>query len=193
MYEDEQLFKYVVAVSNRHLCKIPLEKQIERICVYHPQAVVLREKDLSEAEYAVLAERVITICNEYNVPCILHSFVEVAKILNHSFIHLPLPLLKEYHEGLTSFSKIGTSVHSLEEAYTAKWYGADYIVAGHVYETSCKKGVEPKGVEFLSEICKNVDIPVYAIGGIGLNKSQILELLEAGARGGFVMSSFMTL
>lgn len=194
MYNEiKHINEYTIAVTNRHLCSGPLEIQIQRVCAYQPKAIVLREKDMSEEKYQSLAEKVIRICDNHKVLCILHSFVDVAKRLNHKAIHLPLPLLRVHHEDLAAFSIVGTSIHSLKEAKEAKGYGADYIVAGHIYATDCKKGATPKGLGFLADICAQAEMPVYAIGGIKLDKSQMQELLDCGARGGFVMSEMMKL
>ena len=38
---------------------------------------------------------------------------------------------------------LGVSVHNIEEAIEAEKYGADYIIAGHIYETESKKCLEP--------------------------------------------------
>lgn len=138
-------------------------------------------------------EYTVAVSNRHKVLCILHSFADVAEHLNHRAIHLPLPLLQSHYKDLAAFSIVGTSVHSLEEAQEAQRYGAHYIVAGHIYATDCKKGAAPKGLEFLSEICAQVEIPVYAIGGITLDKGQMAELLNCGARGGFIMSEMMKL
>ena len=42
---NNQDFK-IIAVSNRKLCNRPFLEQIERVCKIHPEAVILREKDL---------------------------------------------------------------------------------------------------------------------------------------------------
>lgn len=36
--------------------------------------------------------------------------------------------------------RIGTSIHSVEDAVFAESHGADYITAGHIFTTDCKKG-----------------------------------------------------
>ena len=46
---------------------------------------------------------------------------------------------------------------------------------------------------FLKEICTLSPVPVYAIGGIGLNKAQLEEVLACGAAGACVRSAFMQL
>ena len=47
---------HVVAVTNRTLSKRPYLEQIRKICEWGPDAIILREKDLTEKEYKDLAE-----------------------------------------------------------------------------------------------------------------------------------------
>ena len=180
----------LVAFSNRKLCRGSLLEQIDIIAKKKKlDMLVLREKDLSEKEYEVLAKKVIKKCEEHGIECILHNFVDVAIKLDYKRIHLPLKVLQENKDKIEFFEKIGVSTHSVEEAVLAERLGADYITAGHVFETDCKKGVKPRGVEFLSKVCDSVDIDVYALGGI--NEENMDEALRAGADGVCLMSGFM--
>ena len=208
----------IIAVTNRHLCSRPFMEQLERICKLHPHAIVLREKDMPEAEYLSLARDVTALCKEYDVQCILHSFINVALELNHPYIHLPLPILEKYaaapcqhfmpdvistlsHKNAAYYQQffkvIGTSVHSVK----AKQLGTTYMTAGHIFATDCKKGLPPRGLDFLKNVCDTVQIPVYAIGGINiassesddstLNVPRLKEVMECGAAGGCIMSGMM--
>lgn len=185
----------ILAVTNRRLCSRPFPEQIERVCRFHPEGIILREKDLPEKEYILLARQVKDICDRYHVPCILHTYPEAARELECTAVHLPLPLLRKYRpeHTLDHLSAIGTSVHSVEEALEAVRLGASYITAGHIYSTDCKKGIPPRGTEFLRKVCENVSIPVYAIGGIRLEESMIREVLSCHAAGCCIMSGMMTL
>ena len=80
---------------------------------------------------------------------------------------------------------------SVEEAKEAQKLGATYLTAGHIYTTDCKKGLPPRGLDFLREICNAVTIPVYAIGGIHAGTGQIREVMECGASGACIMSEMM--
>lgn len=183
----------VVAVTNRQLCRRPFLEQVERVCRFHPGAVILREKDLPEEEYAALAAQVDQICRRFQVPCILHTYPGAAKQLGISMLHLPLPLLRKYQgEALKGISVIGTSVHSVEEALEAEKLGASYLTAGHIYSTDCKKGIPPRGTKFLKEVCRSTALPVYAIGGIRLDKTQMDEISSCQAAGCCIMSGMMT-
>ena len=189
IYKEE--YKNVIAVTNRKLSSRPFLEQMERVCKLHPRAVILREKDLSEEEYAELAVQILTLCKQYQVPCMLHTYLETARKLQHPYIHLPLFLLEEYCGKLNDFRMVGSSIHSPEEAIRAQKAGAAYVTAGHVYVTDCKKGLPPRGLEFLKEVCTKVTIPVYAIGGIHAGTGQIQEVMDCGASGGCIMSEMM--
>lgn len=91
---NNQDFK-IIAVSNRKLCNRPFLEQIERVCKIHPEAVILREKDLTEEEYGTLAKEVMNICSRYQVSCILHNFWRTALELGCTSVHLPLPILQK--------------------------------------------------------------------------------------------------
>ena len=169
LMSNRNIFDSVIAVTNRKLCNRPFTEQLERVCRHHPRALILREKDLSEHEYELLAEQVLEICRTHDVPCILHTYTEVARRLGCSRIHLPLPLFRKEASSLGDFSLVGTSVHSVEDAIEAEKLGASYLTAGHIYVTDCKKGLPPRGTGFLREVCLQVSVPVYAIGGIHLD------------------------
>lgn len=192
MYRED-IFRNVIAVSNRKLCTRPFLEQIEIVCRYNPQALILREKDLSEREYGQLGKAVKEICEKYGVTCIYHTFYKAAEKVGVRNIHLPLWQLEKLDESYKQkkFDFIGASIHSVEEARKAEKLGASYLTAGHIYKTGCKPDLHPRGLEFLKEVCQSVDIPVYAIGGIHLEKQQLSEIYEAGARGGCVMSEVM--
>lgn len=181
----------ILCITNQKLCKIDFLTQIEKIASAHPAGIILREKDLTEDEYTVLARKVLEICQMHNTPCILHSFCHAAIRLGCRRIHLPLPILRTLSEDdKKTFDVLGASCHSIEDALLAESLGCTYISAGHIFDTDCKKGIPGRGLLFLEELCSSVSIPVYAIGGI--TPDNIFSARNAGAAGGCIMSSFMT-
>lgn len=180
----------LLCVTNRSLCHEDFLTRIRKIAAAHPAGIILREKDLTEEEYAKLAKQVMGICEEYQVLCILHSFVKTAIELKASAIHLPIPLLRKMtKKEKECFRVIGASCHSAEDAVEAWKLGCTYITAGHVFDTDCKKGLPGRGLEFLKQVCESVPIPVYAIGGI--SQENIESVRNAGAKGACVMSGLM--
>ena len=181
----------ILCVTNRGLCREDFLVRIRKIAEARPVGIILREKDLTEEEYKELARATIQICDEYGTPCILHSFVNVAKELGVKAIHLPLPVLRMLSkEDREEFTTIGASCHSVEDAIESERLGCTYITAGHVFDTDCKKGLPGRGINFLQNVCESVAIPVYAIGGI--SEENFVEVIKAGANGACVMSNAMT-
>ncbi len=187
----------VIAVTNRRLSQRPFLEQIKRVCQLRPEAVILREKDLSETEYAKLAEEVYNITTSYDVRLIIHTYINVARELGINTVHMSLHNMREYRKEFidnvnkTNNIKTGCSIHSVEEAVEARNMGASYITAGHVYATDCKKGLAPRGLDFLKNVCDSVDIPVYAIGGIDIDDGRRKEVKKYGAAGSCIMSGMM--
>lgn len=153
----------VVSVTAKPLCKDDFLQRIRKISDSEVQYIILREKYLSEREYYSLAKEVLSVCDKEKL--IIHNFIGTAESLGIKKIHLPFSAFKELN-GRQNFDIVGTSVHSVDDAAFAQENGADYITAGNIYETDCKKGLKGKGVNFLRNVCESVDIPVYAIGGI---------------------------
>ena len=181
----------ILCVTSRSLCREDFLTRLERIAAAGPAGVILREKDLPPEDYRALAERALALCRARGVPCILHSFPETAEALGERAIHLPLPLLRALPpERRGAFRVLGTSCHSVEDAREAEKLGCTYITAGHVFATDCKKGLAPRGLDFLRAVCRAVDLPVWAIGGI--TPENFPSVRAAGARGGCVMSGLMT-
>ena len=151
----------IVCVTHRKLCDNFLERVGE---LYENNVpVILREKDLSD------------------------SYINVAKKIGVKRIHLPLRLMNENAE--KEFETVGVSVHSADEAVLAEKMGATYVTAGHIFATDCKKGLEPRGIEFLKNAVSSVDIDVYGIGGI--SPENIGKIQNTGAKGACIMSGFM--
>ena len=72
----------------------------------------------------------------------------------------------------------GVSCHSVEAGIAAARDGAGYIFFGPVFTTPSKISFgPPQGLDALGELCRAVQIPVLAIGGI------TTECLEAGCVG----------
>lgn len=180
----------ILCITNSSSCKYDFLSHIKTLAQSRLCGIVLREKHLSSEQYCKLAKEVISICRCYNMPVILHSFVDVALHLEHKAIHLPMSVLENESQRLRSFSTIGASVHSAEQAKRAESLGASYITYGHIFATDCKKGLQPRGADSIAQVVKSVQIPVYPLGGI--NQSNYRLVLKQGAEGFAVMSGLMT-
>lgn len=194
-------------ISNRKLCENEnLEKQIEKIFSAYERKIILknfeivaltlREKDLNKNEYLKLIEEIYPICQKYKINLILHQNYDLN--LNDKYniegIHLSYSIFKSLNQNIKAelikkYKRIGVSIHSLNEAKEAESLGASYVVAGHIFETDCKKGLEPRGLNFIKDISSTLTIPIFAIGGIDEKNSQ--SVIDSGAFSVCMMSSMM--
>ena len=194
-------------ISNRKLCENEnLEKQIEKIFLAYEKKIILknfdivaltlREKDLNKNEYLKLIEKVYPICQKYKINLILHQNYDLNldDKYNIEGIHLSYSIFKSLNENIKAelikkYKRIGVSVHSLNEAKEVESLGASYVVAGHIFETDCKKGLEPRGLKFIKDLSSALSIPIFAIGGIDEKNS--LSVINNGAFSICIMSTLM--
>ncbi len=150
--------------------------------------VQLRQKAGPALELYETATEVIPQARRVGAGVLINDRIDVALATGADGVHLAGKSLPPgvARELLTS-GLLGVSVHGLEEALEAASAGVDYVTFGHVYPTSSKPGLPPRGVSELAEIVESVDVPVIAIGGI--DASNVREVLETGASGIAVISA----
>ena len=194
-------------ISNRKLCENEnLEKQIEKIFSAYQRKIILenfeivaltlREKDLYKNEYLKLVEKIYPICQKYRIDLILHQNYDLRldNKYNIKGLHLSYNTFKSLNKNIREelikkYKKIGVSIHSINEAKEVEMLGANYVVAGHIFKTDCKKDLEPRGLKFIQELSVILTIPIFAIGGINQENSHLV--INSGAFGVCMMSSLM--
>ena len=194
-------------ISNRKLCANEnLEKQIEKIFSAYQRKIILenfeivaltlREKDLYKNEYLKLVGKIYPICQKYRIDLILHQNYDLRldNKYNIKGLHLSYNTFKSLNKNIREelirkYKKIGVSIHSIDEAKEVENLGANYVVAGHIFKTDCKKDLEPRGLKFIQELSLILTIPTFAIGGINQENSHLV--INSGAFGVCMMSSLM--
>ena len=176
-----------------------LQKKIELIAAAGIDWIQLREKDLSGKQSASLAREALNCVSKqgshskFATRIIVNDRLDVALAEQTGGVHLgesSLPveqakgllLSSPAAQTLTHHFILGVSCHSLEAAKSAASSGADYIFFGPIFATPSKAAYgSPQGLDRLTEVCRSVNIPVLAIGGITL--ANISACLSAGASG----------
>lgn len=168
----------MVIVTNRKLCKVDFIDRVKEIVDLVNPVIVLREKDLTKEEYFELAQKLDFVENLYL------QDIDIARKLNKD-VHLPFKVFMD--NDLKGIRHKSCSVHSIEEAVIAESKGATFLVTGHIFKTDCKKGLEPRGLDFLEKLVSSVHIPVVGIGGIDETNAKLV--LNSGAKSFAIMSS----
>ena len=182
------------AITDRDLCAPrTLYDTIHDLLDVGVSAIQLREKDLNDVEYIKLADPLCRLCHTYSAQLFINSRIEIAMSIGADGIHLPgdSASVEKVMEETNRRFIIGSSVHTLAEAKQRETEGADFITYSPIYPTLSKPDYGPAvGVEGLRKVTEEVNIPVFALGGI--TPERVSECLDAGAYGVAVMSGVMS-
>lgn len=144
--------------------------------------VQLREKEYSDRNLYDLAVKFREMTAEAGILLIINDRPDVALAVGADGVHLgqenlPVAAVRNFAPDLL----IGASSHTLEEALQAQADGADYVNVGPIFPTATKEGVKQfLGPGAIAAVGPKLSVPFTVMGGI--NRSNILQVLAAGAR-----------
>ena len=180
----------VYAVTDRAWLKGEnLKDQVEKALKGGVTFVQLREKNLDRRLFLEEAAAIKELCDSFHVPFVINDDVEIALASGADGVHVGQKDMdvKEARRRLGPGKIIGVSCKTVEQAKAAEAGGADYLGVGAMYPTDTKSDTSQVTVETLKAICRAVDIPVVAIGGIRADRIQPLK--GTGADGVAVVSA----
>jgi thiamine-phosphate pyrophosphorylase len=164
---------------------------VAQACEGGATLVQLREKNRSSREYLHLAQAVKQVTDRYSVPLIIDDRVDIALASNAAGVHVgaeDLPV-SEARRLMGPDKIVGATAKTVQRATEAQAQGADYLGVGAIYPTTTKVVTIITEVSTLKDICRRVDIPVCAIGG--LNPTNCDVLAGSGIAGICVVSAIM--
>ena len=145
-------------------------------------ALQLREKDLADRDLYELALRARAALPP-PARLLVNGRIDVALAAGADGVHLPAdgPPTAALRSRFGPDVLLGISTHSVDEVVRARRDGADYVVFGPVYPTPGKPRFgPPPGAAGLARAA-GAGIPVYALGGVTLDR--LGEVASAGAAG----------
>ncbi len=178
------------AVTDRSwLGEQTLYEQVEEALKGGATFVQLREKELDEETFLKEAIEIKELCRRYRVPFVINDNVEIARKMDADGVHVGQSDMEagDVRAILGKDKILGVSAQTVEQAVLAEKRGADYLGVGAVFHTGSKADADDVSHETLRAICEAVNIPVIAIGGIGLYNVQ--ELKGSGICGVAVISA----
>ncbi|MDE2718411.1 MAG: thiamine phosphate synthase [Chloroflexota bacterium] len=176
-------------VTNRNRCRgRDLEEVVDQAVIHGVGMVQLREKDMPPGDLYDLGARVKeAIAGRAHL--IINDRIDVALALNADGVQLPedgAPVA-EARRTVGPNMLIGRSVHSIGGAIEAESSGADFLIAGTIFPSASHPDGPAQGTDFLRSLCREVSIPVLAIGGV--TSENVVDVMEAGCSGGAVISA----
>lgn len=151
----------------------------------------LREKDLPLKDLHSLAVVLRQMTARYGARLYINDRVDIALMVEADGVHLPEDGMPA-NEVKACFPHllVGVSTHSLEGARQAEQDGADFITFSPIFATPSKQEYgPPQGLENLRAVCKEVNLPVLALGGI--SKDRVSTVLGEGAHGVALISGIL--
>ncbi len=130
----------------------------------------LRSKNLSEKEYLALAKTIVPLVHSYHAKVILNGSIELlANIPTADGIHLPS---NEYinlkNRPIDNDHLLSVACHNKEQITQAEFINADLAVLCPVFATPSSPMGMPIGWDNFSKFTSGVSLPIYALGGLGI-------------------------
>ena len=133
--------------------------------------VQYREPDLTDRVFYDECLKIRETCEEYGAGLIVNDRLDTAALVRAQGVHLgendlPVRVVRGF---MGEDFLIGYSAHSVEEAVTAAWEGADYITYSPIFPLAHKTSpTKPYGIDGAREVLTKVKVPVFFLGGIQL-------------------------
>jgi thiamine-phosphate pyrophosphorylase len=159
-----------------------LLQRIEALVAGGAGLIQLRDKRLSDRQLVAAGRAIKNWLTGTGTRLIINDRVDLAMACDADGVHLgqddlPPPAARQI---LGEGKWIGYSTHSLEQARAAVQWGVDYIGVGPVFPSATKAFDAFVGLELLEQVAREIRLPAFAIGGIGL--SNVQQVVSAGFR-----------
>lgn len=150
--------------------------------------VQLRAKTLDTNRYRELAQATLSLCHQYSAQLLLNATPALAHEINAHGVHLSSTRLMQLTERpLDRTQWVAASCHNSEELAHAQRIGVDFVVLSPVLPTQSHPGAVTLGWEGLQKLCKECNVPVYALGG--MTAEHLQEAWRQGAQGLAMLSA----
>ncbi|XP_010460067.1 PREDICTED: thiamine biosynthetic bifunctional enzyme TH1, chloroplastic-like isoform X3 [Camelina sativa] len=193
IFNPDDLFLYAVTDSR-------MNKKWNRSIVDAVKAAIeggatiiqLREKEAETREFLEEAKSCVGICRSHGVCLLINDRIDIALACDADGVHvgqsdMPVDLVRSL---LGPDKIIGVSCKTPEQAHQAWKDGADYIGSGGVFPTNTKANNRTIGLDGLKTVCEASQLPVVAIGGIGIsNAVSVMQINTPNLKGVAVVSA----
>ena len=158
--------------------------------------IQLRLKTLSPETIEKFIEQAYPLCKQQGALLLINSAVKNAEDFAVDGIHLTSRHLMSVTRR-PAFPRstseqaywVAASCHNLQELQHAQTIGVDFVVLAPVLATKTHPETEPLGWEQFAKLVSQVNLPVYALGG--LSESGLDRARQAGGQGIAAIRAFL--
>lgn len=147
-----------------------------------PLLLQIREKHLSTGAYGALIRDLVPACKRLGIRVLGNLDPGQARELGLDGVHLSSDRLAALRQRpMPAQYWVGASCHNRAELDQAARIGADFVVLSPVRTTPGYGERAPLGWEGFADLCRQARLPVYALGGVGLE--DITQARRSGGQG----------
>ncbi len=161
---------------------------LQKILTHGVKLIQLRLKTLPPDKIEKFIEQAYPLCKQQGALLLINSAANNATEFSLDGIHLTSRHLMSatsrpaFPRGTPEQSRwVAASCHNLQELQHAQAIGVDFAVLAPVLATETHPETEPLGWEQFSGLVAQVNLPVYALGG--LSESYLDRARQAGSQG----------
>jgi len=170
---------------------------LQRILARGIKLIQLRLKTLPPETIEKFVGQAYPLCKQQGASLLINSAVNNAENLAVDGIHLTSRHLMSATQrpalprnASEQAQWVAASCHNLQELQHAQAIGIDFVVLAPVLATKTHPETGPLGWEQFAKLISNINIPVYALGG--LSESDLDVGRQAGAQGVAAIRAFLS-
>jgi mutator mutT protein len=148
----------------------------------------LRVKSLPASEILTVYAAVFAECQRHGVKLLLNSDLPLFQA-EADGIHLSSHALMMANQRPENYAWVAASCHDLKELEHAQSIGVDFAVLAPILPTPTHPDATPLGWDVMAELIEQVNLPVFALGGLKIEDIQ--RVLQAGGQGIAGISAFL--
>jgi thiamine-phosphate pyrophosphorylase len=164
------------------VCKLPWMEVAQEAIAGGADCLQLREKNLESAELLARARKLVALCRQHEVLCIINDRPDIALLSQADGVHVgqtDLPA-RDVRKLIGTGKIVGVSTHNLDQAKQAVRDGADYIGVGPFFASATKSRDFVAGAEYARQVVGGIPLPAVAIAGITVQN--VDEVLASGIK-----------
>lgn len=150
--------------------------------------IQLRVAKLSVAEHADILQTACALCAANCATLMINTSTTEFALIRNVLPQYPCGLHLNRHELFAQTRRpvapeilLGASCHNSEEITQAQKIGVDYVLLSPVLKTDSHPDSAPLGWKNFADLVEQVNVPVYALGGMQVN--DLAAAIHSGAQG----------
>ncbi len=155
-------------------------RHLSKIIEHKVSLLQLRIKSLPVAEIPAVYDAVHAQCRRQNIRLLINSDLALANATADG-IHLSSRALMAARTRPPGHTWVAASCHDWDELQHAESIGVDFVVLAPICPTTTHPQAITLGWENMARLIEQVNLPVFALGGLSLN--DIEPVVQAGGQG----------